>query len=162
MQFRVVQQLPCTPDAVFDLLEEDVLEERVRTSSSSLREPLEKVWRDRVLLRRTRIRPVRELPALVNKLLGPEGLSYIQTVHTDREAQLVRWSLDVDRVGDRVRIGGTETLAATGTGCVLTVDAEVVVRVPVVAGRVEKAVEKEIRRVYGRRETYMLDLLAGR
>jgi hypothetical protein len=158
MRFTIVQDLPFSVTAYFDLLEQDELEDRVTASSSSHREPLGSRWDGPVLERRTRIRPRRELPAVIARLLGPDGLSYTQTTHTDRPAGEHRWRIRVDRAGDRVHIAGVERPASTPTGCRVTISTDVEVRVPLLASRVERAVEAEIRRVYGRRDGLMREL----
>jgi hypothetical protein len=159
MQFTIVQQLPCTVTAFFDLLEQDVLEEKVRASSSSRRDPDGKSWHEGVLTRHTRIRPSRELPRLIAKLLGPEGLSYRQTVHTCRDAGENRWGLHVDRVGERVLIRGVERPEPFGDGLRLVIESTVEVQLPVLGGRVEAGVRKEIERVFERRRQLIIELL---
>ncbi|MCB9670537.1 MAG: DUF2505 family protein [Alphaproteobacteria bacterium] len=161
MQFVIEQRFPCPPDRFFDLLEGEELEDRVKASSSSVREALGAHWDGPIFVRRTRIRPRRELPGLVAKLLGPEGLSYVQVVHTARQDQENRWHLEVDRVGERVRIAGLETARADGSGMRLRLDTTVEVDVPLVAGRVEAAVRREIERVFERRRIIVEAMVAG-
>lgn len=158
MQFSIVQPHPCSVTGFFDLLEGELLEARVTASSSSTRTELDARWEGEIFVRVTRIRPSRELPRVIARLLGPSGLSYVQTVRTDRATATNRWSLTVDGVTDRVRIEGIERVRPDEPGCIVTVDTTVQVRFPVIGGKVEQAVEREIRRVYARRLDVISDL----
>ena len=95
---------------------------------------------------------------MISKLLGPAGLSYIQTVHTERERLQNRWSLTLDRVGERVQIGGVEHIKNLGRGAELTIQTDVVVQVPVIRRQVEAGVKREIERVFERRRMLMEEL----
>lgn len=88
----------------------------------------------------------------------PAGLSYIQTVETDRRRNQNRWTLSVERVGERVQIGGIEQVEASGDGCQVTIVTEVNLRVPVIGRKVEQAVRREIERVYRRRLEVIVSL----
>ena len=159
MDIEIRHRFPCPPATFFDLLEGDELEALVRSSSSSRRVPVEARWEEDVFVRRTRIRPSRELPSVIGRMLGPDGLSYEQVVHTDRARGENRWWLEVARVGDRVRIGGTERIVPVEGGCELVSPTRIEVRAPLIAGRVEQAVAREIERVMGRRRDLVLQML---
>lgn len=161
MQFTIVQPHPCSVTDFFDLLEGETLESHIVASSSSSRTALGTHWDDSVFVRRTRIRPSRELPAVIARLLGPDGLSYVQTVWTDRSVSENRWDLTVERVGDRVQIGGVERVEAAGDHCRVSIETEIHIRVPVIGRKVEQAVKREIERVYGRRLGVITDLYSS-
>lgn len=161
MQFELRQPFPCPPHLLFDLLEGEELEHLVQTSSSSERIPLEARWDGPVFIRRTRIRPRRQLPQVVARMLGPEGLSYEHIVHTQRNVGENRWWLEIARVGERVSIGGTERLVDGPDGSLILSQTRIEVRAPLIASRVERAVRQEIERTMGRREELILRMLRG-
>jgi hypothetical protein len=150
----------CSAAELFALFLSDALEDRIRASSTSRREDLEDRLEGPVRIRKTRIRPSRDLPGPLKKALGPDGLSYVQTSRFDPGTRRVDWRIDVDRSGGRADITGVITLAdLPAGGCRRTVRADIVVRLPLVGGTVEEHVGKDIRRTYERSARLLEDLV---
>lgn len=160
LRIDIVDDFACAPAALFALFLSDALEERVRASSSSRREDLPPGGGPGEVVRRTRIRPSRQLPSAIGNLLGPAGLSYVQTSRYDAVRNRVDWTIEVDRATDRVGIRGDVSLSDHPDGCRRTVTAEISVRLPVFGRTAEEHIAKEIRRTYARSAELLRALIA--
>lgn len=159
MRLEIVDDFPCEPDTLFALFTSEALATRVRESSSSRREDLAERMDGDVLVRSTRISPRRELPSMLTKLLGPAGLAYTQTDRFHAPTRTITWELDVERSQGRASITGTVRVLPAPAGCRRLVQAEVIVRLPLVGGRIEEHVGAEIRRTYARSAGLLRELL---
>jgi len=159
MKIEVIHDFPCSPDRFFDVIESSELEAAIARLSTSRREPLEERWDASILVRRWRITPSRELPGVIRKLLGRQGLPYAQTSRVDRENRTIDWTIDVARSAGRAQIGGVLQVEPTETGCRRMMRSEIRIRVPLVGSRVESAIAKDVRRTYERSHRLVLGLL---
>ena len=141
------------------MIEGEALEKAIAERSTSKRELLDEQWEGSVLIRRWRITPSRELPGVITKLLGKTALSYVQTSRVDRASRKIYWTIEVAAAQGRADIGGVLDIEETPTGCRRTMTSEIVIRVPLLGGRVEAAIAKDVERTYVRSHRLVSGLL---
>ncbi|MEZ4320146.1 MAG: DUF2505 domain-containing protein [Myxococcota bacterium] len=160
MKVEVVHEFPCPPERFFDILEGDALEAAIAQHSTSRRELLEQKREGAVLVRSWRITPSRELPTVIQKLIGAKSLAYVQTSRVDRSRNRVDWRIDVEQARGRADILGVLEVVPTPTGCRRTMTGTVEIRVPLVGRKVEEAIAKDVTRTYERSHRLISSLLA--
>jgi hypothetical protein len=163
VDIEVVHDFPCTPDRFFDILEGEALEAAIAERSTSKRELVSSGLEGDVLVRTWRITPSRELPGIIQKLLGQPTIPYLQTSRVDRAKRRVDWTIEVDVAQARKRadIGGVLLVEPTPTGCRRTMKSTITIRVPVVGRKVEQAIAKDVERTYVRSHRLITGLLEG-
>ncbi|MCB9675347.1 MAG: DUF2505 domain-containing protein [Alphaproteobacteria bacterium] len=159
MKVEVVHEFPCPPDRFFDILESDELERAIVEHSTSKRELIEDRHEGDVRVRRWRITPSRELPGVIQKLIGAKSLAYEQVSRVDRANRRVDWRIEVAQAAGRADIGGVLHVVETPTGCRRTMIGHVEIRVPIVGGRVEKVLAEDVRKTYERSHRLISRLL---
>ncbi len=161
MDIEVVHDFPCNPDRFFDILEGDALEAEIAKRSTSKRELIKSTTDAGVLVRSWRITPSRELPKLIQKLLGQPTIPYVQTSKVDRANRRVDWTIvvDVAQARERADIGGVLLVEPTAIGCRRTMKSTITVRVPVVGRKVEQAIAKDVERTYVRSHRLITGML---
>ena len=140
MRLYVESQLPTDVDGAWDVYESAEYKRRLREQTRIQQEVLETLTEGEVEVRRIRTEPDRELPAMVAKALGTKRLSYVQTSRLDRAAGRVEWTVDLDGIGDRVRVSGTTTCVPAEGGCKRVIDGEISVDVPLIGRQIERQV----------------------
>ena len=144
MNLEVVHDFPCPPDRFFDILEGEDLEAEIAQRSTSRRELVSSTTDAGVLVRTWRITPSRELPKLIQKLLGQATIPYLQTSRVNRQQRRVDWTIEVDvaQARERADIRGVLLVEPTAAGCRRTMKSTITVRVPVVGRKVERPVRE--------------------
>nr|HEX4315000.1 DUF2505 domain-containing protein [Kofleriaceae bacterium] len=96
-----------------------------------------------VLVRRCRVVPQRQLPAVVRPFVAGE-LAYVETATWRRRDDLIELDIQPSLLGGRARITGTYKLEQRGADAVHRRYAgEVRVDLPLIAGRVERGIAAE-------------------
>jgi hypothetical protein len=94
---------------------------------------------DRVQLR-VRSRFAADLPSAARRVLDPSKLTWVEESTHDLASMAVTFRLVPDHYTDRLRAGGSYRFEASGSGSVRRSEGEVVVRYPIVGGKVERAI----------------------
>lgn len=80
--------------------------------------------------------PAQGIPGFAKKIVGEE----IRIIQTERWSDSSTAALDVEIPGKPGHMKGTVTLSGDGAGTVETVDGEVKVNIPLIAGKLEKLI----------------------
>lgn len=151
MKFQMTHVFACTPGEYWDLLDTQEFEDLQAKESNVARAVREqRTNADGSRFKRVRCVPRREWPAVMKSFLGPEGLVYDQVNETYPEKNLLKWRVEVQKVGDRVHVEGTTVLRAHPDGCERTLAGEIRVSVPFVGGKIEQAVGQDFERSFQR------------
>jgi len=98
---------------------------------------------------RMKFTPDQELPALVAKAIGTTRLVYEQESELTPERTL-KWQVYPTVVPDKVTARGTMVARQAGAGVERLVDGEIAVRIPLVGGRIERAIHQSVLDSYER------------
>jgi len=146
VKLYVENHLPIDVDGAWDVFDSDEYRERLRERSKVQQEVLETRTEGDVQIRRVRTEPDTELPAMVASAIGTKKLSYVQTNRFDRSAGRVEWSVELDGIGDRVKVRGVTTCVPDGDGCKRVIDGDISVNVPLIGRQIEKQVVATLER----------------
>lgn len=83
---------------------------------------------------------VGDLSAAVRKVVDPAQLTWIEEQVVDRRTHTTRFTILPDHYARLLRAGGTFTLTTDGAGSKRVADGDIVVGVPLVGGKVERAI----------------------
>jgi len=149
------------PLRVLEVYESQPYRQQVADASGMDKELLER--RDEGDVRHERIRVQRRepLPGFVAKILGSKTLTYFQIDRTELSTGNSTWRVEIPALGERVSIRGSTTFTPTPRGCVRVVRGSVSVKVPLVGGRIEKAVAGDFQRGAARAAEIAKGLLAS-
>ncbi|MEN9785216.1 MAG: hypothetical protein RLZZ299_480 [Pseudomonadota bacterium] len=151
MRFRIAHTFPCPAATYWDVSNRPEVEAALAAAAEVTTEALGTEVRGDTRVSRTRVRPNRPLPPLVQKALGAERFSYVQESVHDDSRRATRWSVLPDVLGERITCGGTAQVRDLPDGrCERVIEGEIQVRVTLVGGAIEKAVVEELERSYGR------------
>jgi hypothetical protein len=90
---------------------------------------------------RVRYAFVGELSSAVRRVVDPARLTWVQDQTTDRRTHRTRFTILPDHYASLLRCDGESTLRTDGgTGSVRTTDGQIGVSVPLVGGKVERAI----------------------
>lgn len=149
MKLSVRHSIPCTPEVFWQMFWDDDYDRMVSASAGVTRETLwdreeggGRTWR-------MRFTPDQELPAMVAKAVGTNKLIYEQLSRLDANNKL-HWEVFPAVVPDKVTAKGTMTIQSTGRGVDRVVDGTIDVRIPLIGGRIEKAIHKSVLESYER------------
>ncbi len=133
MKFKITQQLACSPEKYWDLVDSEAFiehfEERADTALSVDREGIHK---------RLTYTSRGELPAIMQKALGIERMEYEEYHDVDRENHRNTWEVETPFMTDRVKAWGTTRLEATDEGCRRTVEGTVEIKMAVVGKKMSE------------------------
>ncbi len=149
MKLAVRHTFPCTVDVFWQMFWDDDYDRMMRQAAGVERETLwdrtegeERVWRMRFV-------PDQELPKMVASAVGTNKLVYEQESRLDA-AQTLHWEVFPAVVPDKVTSKGTMKALPVSGGVDRVVDGEITVRIPLVGGRIEKAIHKSVLDSYER------------
>lgn len=140
MKLYVENHLPIDAASAWDVFESDEYKQRLREQTKIQQEVLETREEGGVEIRRIRTEPDQELPGMVASAIGTKKLSYVQTNRFDKAAGRMEWHVDLDGIGERVKVHGVTTCVPDGDGCKRIIDGEISVNVPLVGRQIEKQV----------------------
>ena len=148
MKFELRHRFPVPAERAWDELFGDDYESAVAAQSQVERKVVsdEQVGDRRV--RRIHVEPAQRLPAAVAKVIGTERFSYVLEERHDRPNNRMDWTVTLDGNIERVEVSGTWALQPTPDGCERVVEIQVIVRIPVVGGRIEKQIASDLRDNY--------------
>lgn len=123
-------------------------------------EPVVEQVGDRVVVTTRRQLPLDKIPSFVRRFISDGTLQQVD----DWPAEPVppvdgRWTVSGAMPAT---MGGTQTVRAEGPGCVVTVEGSVDVSAPLIAGRIEELISREIVKLIGVQQDFAADWLAGR
>ncbi len=151
MKFRIVHTFPCAAATYREVSDRPDVEAALAAAADVTMEPLGTEQRGATRITRTRVRPNRPLPPLVQKALGADRFSYVQETTRDDATLATRWAVLPDVLADRITCGGTASVRdLPGGRCERVIEGEISVRVTLVGGTIEKAVVEELERSYAR------------
>lgn len=101
----------------------------------------------------------RELPAAMRRATGMERLSYHLEEQRDASKRTVHWRVVSPAMPDRVQIHGTYTIRPGQGGCERLVNGQIKVAIPLVGGKIEKAISKELVQGYEAAAAFARDWL---
>lgn len=81
-----------------------------------------------------------QLSSAARRVVDPAKLSWVEHAEHDIGTRTTRFHLTPDHYPDRLRSSGGYRFEADGAGCLRVTEGEVVVRAPLVAGAVERAI----------------------
>lgn len=81
-----------------------------------------------------------DLSSAARRVVDPAKLSWVEQSEHDLDGRTARFHLVPDNYGDRLRASGAYTFTGDGERCLRVTEGELVVRAPLVAGAVERAI----------------------
>ena len=92
-----------------------------------------------------RYRFVGDVNAAVRRVVDPERLTWVEESTLDRRTHVTRWHIVPDHYERLLRASGTFRLEAADQGTRRTADGDLTVSVPLVGGKVERAIVSGLR-----------------
>lgn len=165
MQFSITDQFDCSPQRLWELLEDDEeVARRLQETTQERRELVEQDTDNGVEHLRIRCVSMREIPAMMQKALGIERLEYERDQRLDRDAGVMNWEVTTPFLTDRVDVTATTRVSATDDGCRRVVEGQVDIQLPLVGKKMEGKLADRIRdgeQAAGRIVRELLDEPAG-
>ena len=122
-------------------------------------EILERTTRGGLAVQRTRVTSHKPLPSFMARAIGSDRLSYVLEQLRDDAKMELRWKVTPPAAADKVRAQGSYRLIATPAGCERLVNGEITVSIPLVGGKIEKAIGGELQRSYEESAVFARDWL---
>lgn len=142
MRFRLEQRLPAPPGEVQEAVLDPAYLERL-ASLPKLGQP-ELLSQDRggtTVIQRVRYAFAGELSSGVRKVVDPERLTWVEVSEIDVASNTTHFDIEPDHYGSMLTGSGVITITSEGeAGSLRTAKGEVSVRVPLVGGKVERAI----------------------
>lgn len=114
-----------------------------------------------LVLLSVRYRFVGEVSPAVRTVVDPARLGWIEESTLDRRTHVTTWTIVPDHYGGLLRCAGTYTLQAAGDVTIRVADADIKVSVPLVGGKVERAIISGLREHAEAEEAVMAAHLAA-
>lgn len=149
MKLLVRHTFPCSLDVFWQMFWDPDYDRMLGRAAGVSREML---WdRSEGAVRRWRMKfiPDQELPALVAKAIGTNRLVYEQESELTADRTL-KWEVFPAVVPDKVTAKGSMVARPAGQGVERLVDGEITVRIPLVGGRIERAIHQSVLDSYER------------
>ena len=160
MRVSLTHRFPCSPEKLWDVFDSDAFEERFGAVAGVTREITEDSVVDGVAIRRRKCTMTDPIPGVVARFLGSDRFEWDEEARLDRKRNRLEWVIELPAaIRYRVQAKGTTRVRPDGDGCVRTINGDIVVRVPVIGGRVEAAVAKNVSESYEKAAAIALDLL---
>ena len=137
MRFTVTDEFACTPERLWEILEDGEFINRLEERTEQRRELVEEHADNGVCHRRIRWVSQRDIPGVMKKALGIERLEYEHVQRLDRAEGVMDWEVTTPFLSDRVDVTGTTRVVATQQGCRRAVEGQVQIRLPLMGKKME-------------------------
>lgn len=144
-KLEVVSELPTTVEAAWELFESERFRQALQEKNGTTAHLISERDDGGVIERRLKYELGFELPGFVASALGSKRLAYEQVNRLDLANGRMTWQVTLPGVGDRAKVSGVTTMVPSAGGCTRTVEGTIEVKVPLIGGRVEKAVAAKFR-----------------
>ena len=162
MKFEVTHTFPLSPETCWKELFSPEYEAANDAEIGLVKEIQSDQMENGVRVRRLVVQSGKELPRAVAAVLGSAHLVY-ESVETYTPDDLsLHWTVEPRGVGRKVQANGTYEIRATEAGCERLVKGEIRVAIPIVGGKIEKAVAEELRSSYGCGATFAMRWLENK
>jgi hypothetical protein len=142
----VESHLNVNPETAWNVFESDDFRDRLSEKTGLSSKVLDLRQEGDVEVRVIEFTSGTELPKLVAKALGAPRLSYIQTNRYNPSLSRLDWSVDIPKLGDRVRVAGSTIIHPHAQGSHRVVNGEIEVKMRLVGGQIEKVVKNEFKK----------------
>ena len=161
MRFELRHTFPCSPEALWALIDDARYEDQLALATRATRQVLELRHEGGQRVIRRRITAQRTLPAPMAKLVGAEQITYEQ--HTARQdgSDTMRWSISPMVMADRVSAQGTTVIRPHAQGCERVISGQVSIAVPVMGAKMEARLVEDIRAGYEEGARILRELIAS-
>ena len=146
MRFQL-EQLFSAPLAVVEaaFVDPDLLTALVASPQLGRPEVLERTDDGALVRMQVRYAFVGHLPSAATRVIDPARLTWVEHSELDRVAHVTTFSIAPDHYPDRLTCTGAVALHADGESTRRVIDADLRVRAPLVAGKVERAIVSGMR-----------------
>lgn len=149
MKLKMINEFECTPEMLWEIFEDPEFDRRLEEETGVRREVLEaRTEEGGVEIKKLRCISLREMPAVMKKVLGTEQFEFEQENRLDRKEGLLEWTVVTPFLTDRVDAGGTTRVEKTKSGSKRIVTGEIVIRLPVVGKKMEGKLAGNIEESY--------------
>lgn len=160
MRFEIRHSFPCTPEALWEIVDAPEFEERVGAITDTRRETVVATDDDGVRVRRLKVSLKRDLPAPMRKVLGGDTISYDQETRRKLGTNELTWEITPMVLRDRFVGRGTTKVRATSSGCERVITGELTIKVPFVGGAMEERLISDVRVSYDRAADLVREMLS--
>lgn len=150
MYFEVRHHFPVPAERAWNVFFSAVYEAALAAHTGMPRKLLDEYDQDGLCVRHQRVTADKELPTLMAGALGQRHLTYevIERYHSDR--LLMDWEVIPSRLPDKIKARGIYEAFDSPGGCERWVKGDIDVAIPLVGGKIEKAVSDELKASYER------------
>ncbi len=159
MKFELSHRFDHPPEVVWALLLSDDYARALDATSEVKKVREREDQRGDVLFVRSLCTSPRELPAAMRRATGMERLSYHLEELREASTHTVRWRVISPKMSDRVQIHGTYRVVPAKGGCERLVNGEIKVAVPLLGGKIESGISKELMQGYEAAAAFARDWL---
>ena len=161
MKLDVRHVFPCSADQFLAMFWDDDFDRYLQEGAAVNRTILSERKEGDVHHWRMRFEPDRELPGPVAKILGADKLVYEQETRLGPD-RVLHWEVIPAVAADKVSAKGTMHTAPHANGIERIVQGEIKVRVPLVGGRIEKAIVGNVTESYEKAAEATMKWLASK
>ena len=160
MEFEVRHPFPVPAARAWQVFFSVEYEAALAGHTGMPRELLDETEQDGVRVRRQRVTAEKELPAIMATALGLRRLSYEVFERYLSDRMVMEWRVVPARLAEKIKAGGTYEVFDTPGGCERLVKGIIDVAIPLVGGKIEKAVADELKSSYERNYEFALQWLS--
>lgn len=150
MKLFVRHTFECTPERFWEMYWDPGFDAALGREAAVMREVLEERTEGRVVVRRVRFTPDRELPGPVAALIGAKKLVYEQENRWDPDSGKMSWKVIPTVLPGKLEASGQFFVRGITGGCEQIVEGDITVNVRFIGGQIEKSVVAEVERSYDR------------
>jgi hypothetical protein len=159
VKLHIENDFPCDANLVWDTFQDPEFLEKLEATSGVRYEVLSEETVDGLEERRIKCIAKKELPRVLKRALGADRLTYDQVTHLDRSRNHLTWQVVPMALADKVTAEGTTVVEEREGESHRTVAGEIVVRLPLIGGQIEKLILREVQASYERAAELALDLI---
>jgi hypothetical protein len=148
MNFELRHAFEHSPERVWETLFSPDYEQAAASLSDITKEVVEEREEGVRSFRRTLCTSPRELPAMMRRAIGSDRLTYTLEEIRHNDTMTLQWRVIPTALGKKVRAEGSYRVIPALNGCERLVKGEVTVAIPLVGGKIERAIGGELKAGY--------------
>lgn len=162
MKFELRHTFACDAALLWALIDDPEFDRRLAAATQAKRETVERRNEGKLVYVRRRITAKRTLPAPMAKLVGSDEIGWDQESWHEPGAERMRWKITPRVLQDRMTGEGQTLVRAVAGGCERAISGELIVRVPILGGQMEKKLVEDVSASYEQAARILRELIAER
>ena len=162
MRLSMTHRFPCTPEELWAVFDHPTFNPRMSEITGVQRELLAETNDERGYYGKWRVIANTEIPAVMQKVIGADRVSYEQESRRAKGSNTLAWSIVPMVLAKQFTGNGTTTVRAAEGGSERLIEGELVVRVPVLGKQMETKLVESVEKSYAQAAELALTMLRER